>query len=1020
MSMSRGLRRIGEVPEDSVTPIATNVPGGARRLVVTLALLVAGVLLTAERATQSHAAFGFVPGSVSVEANRADGAGTVVGPETQSRATPFDARTVLELNTVSLGGFTLPDENVRDIGVDLPAGFVGNPNATPKCAREVLTSASTNFAPCPPSTQVGTVKLLFGSNFGPPEQHQYPIYNMEPREGDLADFTFVVFGYGPTHIVGSIRANDFGVRTEIGNISTIYPLIRAETILWGVPADARHNASRGLVLWRGIPMVPGGQPSGAAPRAFLRNPVVCDGTQPRTEFRARSWQNPNHWEETFALSPPITGCDKLTFTPSAGVQPDTSTPDAPTGLSVDLKFPQNDDPNGIGTPPMKKAVVTMPPGMSINPGSAAGLTACTDPALQLGSDDPVTCPESSKIGDVEATTPVLDETLKGGVYIRSQNSMDPESGEMFRIALVLENKERGLSIRLPGSIRVDKTTGQLVTTFDNNPQMPVDRVKLRFKSGSRAPLATPAACGPHTITTQLDSWAGQSVSLDSTFNVDCIPGMLGFSPGFSAGTVMPVAGAHSPFVLSITKPDTDHALTGVRMELPEGLLANLKGRLGTQVGTVMAYAGPGATPYPMPGRVYLEGPYADAPFSLKVVVPAVAGPFNLGEVVVRQRIFVDRKDAHVTIVSDPLPTIVSGVPVRLQRLDVSVDAPGFMVNPTSCAPKTIHGALSSAANQNAVVSTRFQVGECGSKQLDPKLRMEFTDKKELKKNKHPGVRATLDAVSGDANLDKVEVALPLAVALDPANAKALCEPEQVATNSCPADSVIGRAKAHTPLLDVAVEGPVYFVKGTRTTESGRTVATLPKLYVPLAGQGVAVDLHADSSVSGPIGKQKLVTTFRDLPDVALTDFELRIDGGANGVLKATADVCGANTDTKVTYTGHNGRVSKRSILAGVEGCGPKIVSSSANATHLSVRVGGIGAGTVTLTGARIAKGSRTIRRANAATVRGRLRLTASQNRLLQQGRTVKTTIRVRFKPQKGKAVTMRKTVSIKGVKRRGG
>ncbi|MBF6620112.1 MAG: hypothetical protein ITG02_07760 [Patulibacter sp.] len=1007
---------------------------GARRLAVALLVLLASAVVVLGSVSQARAAFGFAPGSVSAETNKANAGGTILGPETQAGAVPFQATTSFELNSTTTppsGGtanwVTLPDENVKDIQVDLPVGFVGDPNATPKCPRSAMTIAPSGADFCPHSTQVGTVKLTFGEKGGSPAEagstigHQYPVYNMVPREGDLADFAFVVFAFGGTHVIGGVRANDHGVRTTISDISTAFPLIRTEMTLWGVPADQRHDADRGRMCFAisGFPVCSnlGGESSGAAPRAFLRNPSVCDGTQPRTEFKARSWQNRSVWQETFALSPPVTGCDKLTFTPAAEVKPDTSTPDAPTGLSVDLKLPQNDDPNGIGTPPMKKAVVTLPPGMSINPGGAAGLTACTDPALQLGSDDPVTCPESSKIGDVEATTPVLDETLKGGVYIRSQNSFDPESGEMFRIALVLENKERGLSIRLPGSIRVDKVTGQLVTTFDNNPQMPVDRVKLRFKSGSRAPLAMPQACGPHMISTELTSWAGQSVNLNSTFQVDCIPGMLGFAPGFTAGSAMPVAGAHSPFAVSIVKPDLQHALNGVRMELPEGLLANLKGRLGTQVGTVMAYSGPGATPYPMPGRVYLEGAYADAPFSLRVVVPAVAGPFNLGEVVVRQRIYVDRKDAHVTIVSDPLPTIVTGVPVRLQRLDVSVDAPGFMVNPTSCAPKTIHGLLSSAAGQNAHVTTRFQVGDCASKELDPKLEMTFTDKKELKKNKHPGVLANLGAVPGNANLKKVEVALPLAVALDPANAKELCPPEGPGRGICPADSIIGHAKATTPLLDVPVEGPVYFVKGTRTTESGRTVATLPKLYIRLAGQGVLMDLHADSSVTGPIGKQKLVTTFKELPDVALDDFTLKINGGANGVLKATSDICGANTNTKIEYTGHTNRVSKRAITADVEDCGPQIASTSHTSSHLAVRVGGIGAGTVTLTGKRIASGSRTIRRANAATVRGRLELTSSQQRLLKQGRTVKTSIRVRFKPKKGKTVNLRKTVSIKGVKR---
>ncbi len=996
-----------------------------RRAALLALVVLAGVLLALAGASTARAAFGFVAGETSANAYKADG--TTL--ETQAGATPHTATTVFELNStltqVTPTSFSrLPDENVKDIQVDLPTGFVGDPNATPKCPREVLPDAfPNNLAPCPPSTQVGTVKLWFGSRAATATggtYYQFPVYNMVPRKGDLVDLTFVVVSFGGTHVIGSVRQNDFGVRTSISNLSALLPLVRTEMSLWGVPADPVHNAQRGMICANSpLACFNGGQVGGAAPRAFLRNPVRCDGTNPVTEFKVRSWREPTTWLTDTASGPPLTGCEKTRFTASFGAKPEISRPDAPSGLSVDIGLPQNDDPKGLGTPPMKKAVVTLPPGMSVNPASASGLVPCTDPALNLGKDVPVSCPDASKIGDVEATTPVLSERLTGGIYLRPQASNDPESGELFRVALVLESKERGLSIRLPGSIRADKVTGQLTTTFDNNPQMPVDRVKLRFKSGPRAPLATPAACGRHTVNAELSSWAGQTANLNSTFDIDCVPGLGGFTPSFVAGTALPVAGAHSPFSLSIAKPDNHHALTGVNVALPPGLLANLKGRIGSQVGTVTAFAGPGGSPYPLPGRVYLEGPYGDAPFSLKVVVPAVAGPFDLGEVVVRQRIHVDRRNAQVSIASDPLPTIVSGVPVRLQRLDVNVDAPGFMVNPTSCAPTTVHADLSSAAGQVAQVSTRFQVGECASKPLEPKLAMQFTDRAELRRNKHPGVRADLGAIPGHANLKQVRVALPLAVALDPNNAKALCPPEGPAAGACPDESIIGHARATTPLLDVPVEGPVYFVKGTRIGANGRVIATLPKLYVRLSGQGVTIDLHADSSVSGPTGKQKLVTTFKELPDVALDQFSLRINGGPNGVLKATADVCGASTSTQVRYTGHNGRVTTRTITAGVEGCRPQIVSSSHTDSHLSVRVGGIGPGTLRLTGSRIATGIRTIRGANAATIRGRLNLTASQKQLLRQGRTVKTAVRVRYKPTKGKAVTVRKTVSIKGVKRGG-
>ncbi len=1003
------------------------------RLLALVAMLMVGLAAMLGPASAS-AAFGFVPGSAFAESNAANAAGVVTGPETRAGAVPFSVRSGFELNSTmtprELWGMqiyeTLPDDNVREVVVDMPNGVVGDPNATPRCKREEFVRSAADYIPCPPSSQVGTIRLWFGARdymLGTtPETslqfHQYPVYNVEPRKGDVAQFSFIVFGFGPTHLVGDIRQTDFGIRVTIPDISVMFPLVRSDVTLWGVPADPRHDALRGYAEFMGFPIEPGGQTSGATPRAFLRNASVCDGTSPVTHFRARSWNNPDRWEEITATSPPITNCEQQTFNPGISVAPTTTAPDSPSGLDVRLSLPQNDSPTGIGTPPLKRATVTLPPGMTINPAGANGLTACTDAQLRLGVDgEDAACPDASRIGDVSATSPAIDGDLTGGIFVRSQNSSDPESGELFRIAMILRHEERGVEIRLPGSIRADKATGQLVTTFDNNPQLPVSEVQLRFMAGPRAPLATPSSCGTHTAVSTLTSWSGQSVDLNSSFSVDCAPGLLGFAPAFTAGTALPVAGARSPLSLSVTKPDGQQPLASLRMKLPTGLLATLKGRLHTQVGSVTAFAGPGSTPYPMAGRVYLEGPYGDAPFSLRVVVPAVAGPFDLGEVVVRQKIYVDRNDASVRVVSDPIPTVVNGVPVRMQRMDVNIDAPGFMVNPTSCEPKVIQAVLGSVTGVEEERSVRFQVGECGSKPLNPRLSMAFTNSTQMREGRHPGVQANLGTISGDANLKQVEATLPLAVALDPNNARGLCEPADATAGKCPAESIIGHATANTPLLDVPVSGPVFFVKGYRTGAQGQQIATLPKLFMTLSGQGVSIDVWADSSVSGPIGRQRLVTTFVDVPDVPIDDFRLRINGGRNGILKATANVCGAPKGTGIEYTGHNGRVTKRTIQATAAGCRPQVVSSSSTQAAVSVRVGGIGAGRLTLSGPRVATTRRTIRSADAATIRSSLRLTATQRRQLSQGRSVRVAVRVAYRPATGKSVTLRRNVTVQGVKR---
>jgi hypothetical protein len=535
--------------------------------------------------------------------------------------------------------------------------------------------------------------------------------------------------------------------------------------------------------------------------------------------------------------------------------------------------------------------------------------------LNLKNKSKMSCPDAAKIGTVTATTPLLEETLSGGVFIRSQNSDDPESGEMFRLALVLENEERGLSIRLPGQVRVDKDTGRIEATFDNNPQLPVANVNVKFKQGPRAPLATPATCGEKTIDTTLTSWGGQTVERSSTFDVDCTAGLGGFTPSFDAGAVNPVAGRFSPFAVNIAKPDRDSALDGVSLKLPTGLLAKIKGNLNTQVGSVQAFAGPGSQPFMLPGTVTLEGAYGDAPYSLRVVVPAKAGPFDLGDVVVRQKVYVDPVTAEVTVVSDPVPTIVKGVPARMQRLEVLVDKPGFMINPTSCEAKEITGTLDSQAGQTAAVRTRFQVGECAALPFRPKLAMALTGRKQVSTGKHPGVKAQVNQTGvGEAGIRRAKVTLPKSIALDPENAQALCEFEDGTKpdleKHCPKGSIVGRARATTPLLERDLVGNVYFVKNVRKDpKTGNTIRTLPMIVVALRGE-IAINLKGESSTTKA---GRLVNTFNNVPDAPITKFNLNIAGGNNGILavtrtrKAKINVCASRQTAQTDMDGQNGR-----------------------------------------------------------------------------------------------------------------
>ena len=601
-----------------------------------------------------------------------------------------------------------------------------------------------------------------------------PVYNIKTDSDDTAVLAFSLGNVVTKMTVTPRTDGDYGLRTTINGVTQTGAVFGARLTLWGDPSNPIHDRLRvgTSTVSADFNFDPDtfeqkGWPSTAPRLPFLTAPARCDGPL-TSKMQVRSWQQPTRTLEYETTSPTPTGCDKLKYKPSLAVEPVNHAAVAPSGYAFDVTVPQTNTLEELSTPQVRDVTVTLPRGTAISPSSATGLGACSDAQVALKSKAPEQCPDASKIGTVTIDTPLLKNPLSGSVYVGTQESDDPQSGKMFRLFLVAYGS--GVRLKLEGSVKVDPATGQITASFVNNPQLPFTHLHVALKDGSRSPLANPNTCGTQTVAASLPSWAGQAADLTPTFGIDCVPGLGAFVPAFSAGSTNPVAGSLSPFNVGLTKPDANADVSGLSMTMPTGLLARLKGNLGTQVGTVKAFAGTGSTPFMLPGQVYLEGQYGDAPFSLKVVVPAKAGPFDLGEVVVRQKIYVDPIDAHVTVVSDPIPTIVKGVPTRLQRLDVSVDKAGFMVNPTSCDAKTIGGTLSSAAGQSVPIGVRFQVGDCASLALKPELALSLSGKGQTVDGKHPAISATLTQPEGQANLKKVRVALPLSLALDVDNA----------------------------------------------------------------------------------------------------------------------------------------------------------------------------------------------------------------------------------------------------------
>jgi hypothetical protein len=937
---------------------------------------------------------------------------TPLGAPVTQAGSHADVTTSITYNfTTDAFGNALTEGSPKTIEVDLPAGFYGNPQAAPTCAMQDIVQGD-GF--CSPGAQVGVLHYEAAANFFV----DFPVYNLEAPDAQTAVLGIVVFSI-PAKIVVSVRSDgDYGLTAKLSNLNQGLQLRYTSLTLWGAPADPVHDALRFL----GNPFNPG-HPAGVPVRPFLSLPARCEPVT--TTLRTDSWQNPGVWHTASVTSPALTGCDKLRFEPSIKSRPQVTTAGAPSGYDVRVTVPQDQAVSGLATPQLRKAVVTLPAGTRVSPGSAAGLGACSDADLKLGSRAEPNCPDSSKVGTVSIDTPVLKDPVAGDIILGTQR---PD--QLLRLFFVVRGP--GLLLKIPGKVDPDPVTGQLVATFDGTPQLPFTNLDTSFKGGPRAALVNPKACGTYTTHAALTPWSGgPPVEATDQFTIDKNCDQAGkFEPVLGAGVMDPTAAGSSPFVLNLSRPSGQQDIKSMDVTLPPGLLAHVgdvplcpeaQAAVGacsaaSQVGSVRAESGAGPNPLyiPQPGKaptaVFLAGPYRGAPFSLSIVVPAQAGPFDLGTVVVRAALFVDPNTAQVLVRSDPLPTILKGIPLDVQKISVSMDRPGFMINPTSCDPMQIKAQVASAGGANVGVSSKFQATDCASLPYEPKLKMDLTGKGQTTDNKHPALVARLTPNDGDANIKQARVILPLSLALDPDNANGLCEPTDAAQDKCPAKSIVGKAKA-VSVLHQSLESPVYFVRGERKDpKSGRIIKTLPKLFIPLKGEGVKVNINASSEVPD---NEHLVTTFSNLPDVPLKSFDLSIDGGAHGILVVSStNICTANQIATAQFDGQNGKAVEDDISMGTP-CALSVKGVGHGASTVKLTVGGLGAGKVSVSGSGIRKASRTIAGSTVATLQPKL--TAAAKRSLARGRDVSLRITVAFTPKGAKkAQKVTKKITIYG------
>lgn len=935
-----------------------------------------------------------------------------------------DFRFRFDLNTTGgdpdTGAQPLPDEQLREATVDLPAGFYGNPQAGPTCAPGELIARA---GQCEPNAQVGVAIVQTGTD--PTQGFLYktvrPIYNLPTTGDEAATLGFTAYDVPVKLAVTPRTDGDYGLQTKITGVVQA-PIYGVEVVLWGVPSDPVHDASRFADDGSGF-----GAPSTAPRLPFLSMPSRCDAPLP-VSMSASSWQDRGRVVESSTTIPALTGCDQLDFAASLALRPTTPVAGQPSGYDIDLGVPQTNAVDELATPTVRDVVVKLPEGVAISPAAADGLQACSDEQLGEKSRAAETCPDASKIGTAAISTPLLEEELHGSVYLGTQRSQDPTSGEMYRLFVTAYAK--GVRVKLKGGIAADPTTGQLTATFRQNPQLPFDNLRLRMDDGPRAVLTNPTTCGTKTTATTISSYADQTSTSENSFAIDqgCPQGR--FAPVFTAGTLNAYAGGLAPFTMTAVRSDGDQDLSNIKLELPSGLLgalgsvpvcADAQATAGTcapstRLGSTTVSVGTGPQPYALPGTVSLAGPYKGAPFSLSIAVPAKAGPLDLGMVVVRSPLIVDANNARVTAPVDSLPQIVGGVPLHYRTVSVTLDRPGFMFNATNCAPKTVVGTLTSSNGVAVRPGVRYQAQGCDKLKLAPSLKIAYSGKSDLKKGRNPKLTADLGQTFGQAGLKRVRVTLPLTSTLKAENANALCTPEQAAARDCPAASIVGRASATTPALHEPLTGPVYFLQGTAKTASGRVRKTLPKLWLKLRGDGVDLDLRADSATNNMT--KQLMATFVNIPDAPIANFKLEIDGGPKGILGAPPDrdPCTASRRATVQFDGQNGARQVRSLDIAAPECGVR-ASMNATASHVRFGFSGIASGRVSVAGKGLKSTSRTVKSGDRATIVASL--DAAARRQIASGRTVKLRLTATFDPKaKGKTTKITKTVTIKGAKRR--
>ncbi len=868
------------------------------------------------------------------------------------------------------------NDDLREVVVNLPAGFTANNTAVPTCTEAELLGTTVTEPECPPASQVGQITFTLTAPSGELLKATTPLFNLETTSfGVTAElgYKFLITGTLIVHV----RPGDEGLSIASPVEKAAEPHAVSVTV-WGVPDSPAHDAQRGRICEEVVgsgreECILGDEQVTVPVKPFLSNPTSCGVFTPTME--ADSWETPEAWSEGESETGPIAGCERLHFDPAIEVQPSTRSAESPTGMDVSLVVSQTwENPETLATANLKDATVTLPEGVTVNPSAGSGLAACTPAqyAAETSSSLPGEgCPAESKIGSIEIETPVLAEKIPGAIYVAKpyENPFD----SLLVLYVVAKDPARGILVKVAGKIEPNPVTGQLTTTFDDNPQQPFSRFTLKFRPGATAPLVSPPACGTYTTLAALTPWSAPTEPrlVQSAFEVtqgvhegSCpAGGVPPFDPQVISGTQNNDAGSYSPLYLRILRQDGEQEITRFTTVLPPGLSGNLSGipfcseadieaaRTATgqqeienpscpaasEIGHTIVSAGVGTVLAQTPGKLYLAGPYNGSALSLVSVTSAKVGPFDLGTVVIRFALHINPSTAQVEVSangSDPIPHIIDGIVVHVREIRVYVDREKFILNPTNCDPMSISETISGAgadpanpADQVPVGATApFQAADCSSLAFKPGFKVSTAGKTSRANGASLSVKLTVPGVLGtQANIAKVKVELPKALPSRLTTLRKACVAATFEANpaDCPAESIVGHAVASTPIVPVPLTGPAYFV-----SHGGEA---FPSLIIVLQGYGITVDLVGSTFIDEKTGITS--STFKTVPDVPVGTFELTLPQGPFSALAANRNLCtGKALSMPTEFLAQNGAEIRQSMKIAVTGC-PKHKAKAKRATH---------------------------------------------------------------------------------------